>query len=32
MSEFRYRAVRGDGSFTEGRLSADSRSAALAQI
>ncbi|MCB1907704.1 MAG: type II secretion system F family protein [Rhodocyclaceae bacterium] len=32
MNEFRYRAVRNDGSFTEGRLSADSRSAALAQI
>ena len=32
MSDFRYRAVRSDGSFTEGRLSADSRSAALAQI
>ncbi len=32
MADFRYRGVRGDGSFAEGTLSADSRQAALMQI
>lgn len=32
MNEFRYRGVRADGSLAEGRMSADSRQAALAQM